>query len=138
MGTTLLRRAWFTGKIFPLMMPLRSQLNNCSLNSRLPSLRTRIFFLREAMIGHDVQLVASNQISNICKCACLMHCTQTCNRVGKWLHVPCTQTCIHANREKVHASGQLEDVHRAVWEGLFPLLFICISVSRVFFYSVDL
>jgi len=90
------------------------------------------------MIGHDVQLMALNQISNIFKCVCPMHYTQTCTCAGRWLHVPCTQTCIHANREKVHAGGQLEDVHGAVWEGLFPLLFICISISRVFFYSVDL
>jgi hypothetical protein len=64
-------------------------------------------------------------------------CMQSCGQAVA-LHVPCTQTCIHANREKVHAGGQLEDVHRAVWEGLFPLLFICISVSRVCFYAVDL
>jgi hypothetical protein len=58
--------------------------------------------------------------------ACPMHykraivqaggCMQSCGQTVA-LHVPCT----HANREIVHAGGQLEDVHRAVWEGLFPL-----------------
>jgi len=116
MGATLLRRAWFTGKIFPLMMPLGSRLTSCSLNSRLPSLRTKIFFLGEVMIGHDVQLVASNQISNICKCVCPMHCKRAIVRAGGCmqscgqavaLHVPCTTNvqscgqvvaCNHAGR----------------------------------------
>ena len=68
------------------------------------------------LIGHDVQLVASNQTPNICKCACSMHYTQTCTRVDRWLHVPCTQTC-----EETRAVRR-----RGSMDGLCPLSFICI------------